>query len=167
MGACSLRFERRPYLLCHIYWWLFTVYLDLSYVLSCIYQQFSTMIRTQFDSPIRAFRVDSASEYISNAHHRFLATHGTLPQFSCPGAHAQNGVAEQPSSHPWDFSCSFTLLAASISLLGWGCFHSSFSCQRVYSLWAPGPYLCFGGPGVKYKMEALYIENINNPNVFR
>ena len=38
-----------------------------------IYQQFATMACTQYDSSIRVFCVDSAGEYISTSHRRFLA----------------------------------------------------------------------------------------------
>ena len=68
------------------------------------------MICTQYDSPVRAFRADFAGEYISASHRLFLADQGTLPQFSCLGAHAQNGAAGRKHRHILETSCFTTLL---------------------------------------------------------
>jgi hypothetical protein len=57
------------------------------------------MVHTQFSTPIHMFHADSAGEYISHSFCAFLAKEDTLAQFSCPGAHAQNGVAERKHRH--------------------------------------------------------------------
>jgi hypothetical protein len=64
-----------------------------------IYKNFSAMIHTHFDTSIHVFCFDSTGEYLSNALRQVLAEQGTLAQFSYPGAHSQNWVAECKHRH--------------------------------------------------------------------
>jgi hypothetical protein len=64
-----------------------------------IYKSFARMIHTQFSTHIKIFHSDSSGEYLSDNFRRFLTSEGTLAQLSCPGAHAQNGVAERKHRH--------------------------------------------------------------------
>lgn len=53
-----------------------------------IYQTFSAMVHTKFDTSIRVFHANSAGEYLFDALRQFLSMQGTLAQFSCLDAHA-------------------------------------------------------------------------------
>jgi hypothetical protein len=64
-----------------------------------IYKNFFAMIRTHFDTPICVFCANSAGEYLSDALRQVLDEQGTIAQFSCPGAHTQNGVIEHKHRH--------------------------------------------------------------------
>jgi hypothetical protein len=64
-----------------------------------IYKSFTRMVHTQFSTTIKIFRLESGGEFLSDHFHQILTLEGTLAQLSCPGAHAQNGVAERKHRH--------------------------------------------------------------------
>jgi hypothetical protein len=83
-----------------------------------IYKRFAAMVHTQFSMTIRVFRADSAGEYVSQMLCGFLTEQGTLAQFSCPGAHAQNGVAERKHRHMLEMARAL-MIAASLPPYFW------------------------------------------------
>ena len=77
-----------------------------------IYKHFASMVHTQFSTPIRLIRAYSAGEYISKMLRGFLVEQGTLAQFSCPGANAQNGVAERKHRHLLETARAMMIVAS-------------------------------------------------------
>jgi hypothetical protein len=67
--------------------------------LPSIYKSFTRMVHTQFSATIKIFHSDSGGEFLSDNFCQILTIEGTLAQLSCPGAHAQNGVAERKHRH--------------------------------------------------------------------
>jgi transposase InsO family protein len=70
------------------------------------------MVCTQYSTPIRVFYADSAGEYISKLLRGVLAEQGTLAQFSYPGAHAQNGIAERKHRHLLETTCAMMIASS-------------------------------------------------------
>jgi transposase InsO family protein len=83
-----------------------------------IYKNFSAMICTHFDTHIRVFHANSTGGYLSDALHQVHAEQGTLAQFSYPGAHAQNGVAERKHRHLLETARAL-MIASSVPLHFW------------------------------------------------
>jgi hypothetical protein len=83
-----------------------------------IYNNFFAMIHTHFDTSICVFHLDSIGEYLFDALCQALAEHGTLSQFSCLGAHAQNGLAERKYRHLLETARAI-MIASSVSPHFW------------------------------------------------
>jgi hypothetical protein len=77
------------------------------------------MVHTQCSTPIRVFCSDSGGEYLSTAFRQFLDSDGTLAQLSCPGAHAQNEVAERKHHHLIEIARTL-LIASFVPSHFWG-----------------------------------------------
>jgi hypothetical protein len=75
------------------------------------------MVHTQFSATFKIFRSDSGGEFLSDTFCQLLTLEGTLAQLSCPGAHAQNGVAEHKHRHIIECSYYFDIFFCSITLL--------------------------------------------------
>jgi hypothetical protein len=84
--------------------------------LPSIYTSFARMIHTQFSATIKKIRSDSG-ELLSDNFRQILTLEGTLAQLSCPGAHAQNDVAERKHRHIIECSYSFDISLCSFTLL--------------------------------------------------
>jgi ABC-type multidrug transport system fused ATPase/permease subunit len=77
-----------------------------------IYKKFAAIVHTHLSTPIRVFRADSTGEYISRSLRDFLAGEGTLAQFSCPSARAQNGVVERKHCHLLEMAHALMIVAS-------------------------------------------------------
>jgi hypothetical protein len=84
-----------------------------------IYQEFATMVRTQFSKVIKRFRADSGGEYQSTQLKEFLKSQGTLAETSCVDTPQQNGVAERKHRHILETSRAM-LLSSSVPKQFWG-----------------------------------------------
>ncbi|XP_057749111.1 retrovirus-related Pol polyprotein from transposon RE1 isoform X1 [Arachis stenosperma] len=66
---------------------------------SKIFQYFSTMVETQFDTKISILRSDNGTEYFNKNLGEFLQKKGIQHQSTCPNTPQQNGIAERKNKH--------------------------------------------------------------------
>ncbi|GMI96958.1 hypothetical protein HRI_003365100 [Hibiscus trionum] len=66
---------------------------------SRVFQNFHSMIRTQFNSNIHTLRTDNGREYFNSILSPYLSEQGIIHQSSCPDTPQQNGVSERKNRH--------------------------------------------------------------------
>ncbi|GMI70512.1 hypothetical protein HRI_000720500 [Hibiscus trionum] len=64
-----------------------------------VFQNFHSMIRTQFNSNIHTLRTDNGREYFNSILSPYLSEQGIIHQSSCPNTPQQNGVSERKNRH--------------------------------------------------------------------
>ena len=64
-----------------------------------VFQNFNTMIQTQFHTKIQSFRTDNAKEYFTHTLGNYLQSQGIINQSSCVDTPQQNNIAERKNRH--------------------------------------------------------------------
>ncbi|CAN1225967.1 Retrovirus-related Pol polyprotein from transposon TNT 1-94, partial [Linum grandiflorum] len=64
-----------------------------------IFQDFHTMIRTQFRANIQVLKTDNAHDYFNHNMSKYLNHHGIIHASSCVDTPQQNGIAERKNRH--------------------------------------------------------------------
>lgn len=66
---------------------------------STTFQNFHSLIKSQFHTTSQVLRTDNGTEYFTNAFIAYLASNGIIHQSSCPYTPQQNGVTEYKNRH--------------------------------------------------------------------
>ncbi|KAK8328008.1 hypothetical protein V6Z12_A11G221900 [Gossypium hirsutum] len=67
-----------------------------------VFQNFHSMVRTQFNSTIHTLRTDNGREYFNSVLSPYLSDQGIIHQSSCPDTPQQNGISERKNRHLLD-----------------------------------------------------------------
>ncbi|KAF7808226.1 sacsin isoform X2 [Senna tora] len=63
------------------------------------FKNFYSMVKNQFNTPIKIFRTDNGREFFNNTLDSFLLENGIVHQSSCVETPQQNGIAERKNRH--------------------------------------------------------------------
>ena len=84
-----------------------------------MFENFYTMISTQYDSKIQFLRTDNGTEYFNETLNNFLLKKGMLYQSSCVNTPQQNGVSDRKNRRLLEIARSL-LFASNVPKRFWG-----------------------------------------------